>query len=103
MPIRASQKTTAGPRGGFREAHEERNGDASGTLTGGSAGGALAPGAAEGSAPAAHAVAGVGDPGFVLRLNNTIQLLSNAAWYVAIPFFPLYLVSQGATPGVVGT
>ncbi|HLW48305.1 MAG TPA: MFS transporter [bacterium] len=38
----------------------------------------------------------------VLRLNNTVQLLSNGAWYVAIPFFPLYLVAQGASPAVVG-
>jgi len=45
----------------------------------------------------------VRDPRLVLRLNNTIQLLSNGAWYVAIPFFPLYLVSQGASAGVVGT
>jgi MFS family permease len=37
-----------------------------------------------------------------LRLNNTVQLLSNGAWYVAIPFFPLYLVSQGASDSVVG-
>ena len=38
----------------------------------------------------------------VLRLNNTIQLLTNGAWYVAIPFFPLYLVSLGADAGLVG-
>ena len=44
-----------------------------------------------------------GDPRVVLRLNNLVQLLSNGAWYVAIPFFPLYLVSQGASAGVVGT
>lgn len=42
------------------------------------------------------------DPRVILRLNNIIQLLSNGAWYVAIPFFPLYLVSQGASAGVVG-
>lgn len=38
----------------------------------------------------------------VLRFNNIVQLLSNGAWYVAIPFFPLYLVSQGASASVVG-
>lgn len=50
-----------------------------------------------------HAGGLTGDPRVALRLNNTVQLLSNGAWYVAIPFFPLYLVSQGATAGVVGT
>jgi MFS family permease len=49
-----------------------------------------------------YAGADVLDARAVLRLNNTVQLLSNGAWYVAIPFFPLYLVSQGASPGVVG-
>ena len=49
-----------------------------------------------------HAGRGVADPRLVLRLNNTIQLLTNGAWYVAIPFFPLYLVSRGASAGVVG-
>jgi MFS family permease len=38
----------------------------------------------------------------VLRLNNMMQFLTNGAWYVAIPFFPLYLVSQGASDAVVG-
>jgi MFS family permease len=50
-----------------------------------------------------HAGGTVGDPRTALRLNNTLQFLSNGAWYVAIPFFPLYLVSQGASTGVVGT
>lgn len=50
-----------------------------------------------------HAGGLAGDPRVALRLNNTVQFLSNGAWYVAIPFFPLYLVSQGATAGVVGT
>jgi MFS family permease len=49
-----------------------------------------------------RAAAGAADPRIVLRLNNVLQVLSNGAWYVAIPFFPLYLVSQGASPGVVG-
>ena len=61
--------------------------------------------AAGAAAPTAgpHAGGTVGDPRVVLRLNNTLQFLSNGAWYVAIPFFPLYLVSQGASAGVVGT
>ncbi len=42
------------------------------------------------------------DPGSLLRLNNALQILTNGAWYVASPFVPLYLVSQGASPGVVG-
>ncbi|HEV2283782.1 MAG TPA: hypothetical protein VGX75_15465, partial [bacterium] len=50
-----------------------------------------------------HAGGTAGDPRIALRLNNTLQFLSNGAWYVAIPFFPLYLVSQGASTGVVGT
>lgn len=50
-----------------------------------------------------HAGGLAGDPRVALRLNNAVQLLSNGAWYVAIPFFPLYLVSQGASAGVVGT
>jgi MFS family permease len=41
-------------------------------------------------------------PRAVLLANNWMQFLTNGAWYVAIPFFPLYLVSQGATPAVVG-
>jgi MFS family permease len=49
-----------------------------------------------------HAGRAVMDARAVLRLNNTVQLLSNGAWYVAIPFFPLYLVSQGVSLGVVG-
>jgi MFS family permease len=58
--------------------------------------GALAPPAGP------HSGGAVADPRFVLRLNNSIQFLTNGAWYVAIPFFPLYLVSQGASAGVVG-
>ncbi len=38
----------------------------------------------------------------LLRLNNTLQVLTNGAWYVATPFIPLYLVAQGASAGVVG-
>lgn len=54
------------------------------------------------SSAGADAGGGVGDPRLVLRFNNTLQLLTNGAWYAAIPFFPLYLVSQGASAGVVG-
>ena len=49
-----------------------------------------------------HSGGVVGDPRVALRRNKSLQLLSNGAWYVAIPFFPLYLVSQGASAGVVG-
>jgi hypothetical protein len=31
-----------------------------------------------------------------LQLNNTLQFLSSAAWYIATPFVPLYLISHGA-------
>jgi MFS family permease len=62
-----------------------------------------APAAGAFSAPRQdRAGAAVLDARAVLRLNNTVQLLSNGAWYVAIPFFPLYLVSQGVSPAVVG-
>jgi MFS family permease len=59
--------------------------------------------AQESSTGGPHGGGTVGDPRTALRLNNTLQFLSNGAWYVAIPFFPLYLVSQGASTGVVGT
>lgn len=42
------------------------------------------------------------NPRSLLRLNNTLQFLSNGAWYIATPFIPLYLTSQGASVGVVG-
>ena len=39
----------------------------------------------------------------LLWRNNALQILSNGAWYVAIPFIPLYLAAQGASIGVIGT
>jgi len=42
------------------------------------------------------------DPRSVLWNNNALQFLSNTAWYVAVPFIPLYLASQGASMTVVG-
>ncbi len=42
-------------------------------------------------------------PPSVLWLNNALQVLSNAAWYSAAPFIPLYLAAQGASVAVVGT
>jgi MFS family permease len=39
----------------------------------------------------------------LLKCNNAMQLLTNAAWYFAAPFIPLYLISQGASVGEVGT
>jgi MFS family permease len=39
----------------------------------------------------------------LLWRNNALQILSNGAWYVAVPFIPLYLASQGASIGVIGT
>lgn len=38
----------------------------------------------------------------LLPLNNLLQLLTNCAWYIGTPFIPLYLVSHGASVGVVG-
>lgn len=58
---------------------------------------------ASGAAPVTRPAAGsIADPRSLLRLNNTLQLLTNGAWYVATPFIPLYLVSQGASAAVVG-
>lgn len=56
------------------------------------------------AAPMTRPTAGraAADPRSLLRLNNTLQVLTNGAWYVATPFIPLYLVSQGASAGVVG-
>src|SRR5207302_1573350 len=42
------------------------------------------------------------DPGRILWLNNTLQILSTVAWYVVAPFIPLYLAAQGAPAGVIG-
>src|SRR5579864_3290043 len=39
---------------------------------------------------------------FLLPLNNLLQLLTNCAWYIGMPFVPLYLVSHGASVGAVG-
>ncbi len=43
------------------------------------------------------------DPQRLLGYNSALQFLSNAAWYLAAPFIPLYLVTQGASVGLVGT
>ena len=45
----------------------------------------------------------VADLESLLWRNNALQILSNGAWYVAIPFIPLYLAAQGASIGVIGT
>src|SRR5262249_51340055 len=42
------------------------------------------------------------DPGTVLWMNNALQILNTAAWYVAAPFVPLYLASQGAPVNLIG-
>ena len=42
------------------------------------------------------------DPGQILWLNNTLQILSTVAWYVVAPFIPLYLAAQGAPAGLIG-
>jgi MFS family permease len=39
----------------------------------------------------------------LLWRNNALQILSNGAWYVAVPFIPLYLAAQGASVGIIGT
>jgi MFS family permease len=44
----------------------------------------------------------VADPGSLLWLNNALQIVSTAAWYVAAPFIPLYLAAQGTPVGVIG-
>ncbi len=44
----------------------------------------------------------VADPRALLWANNALQILSNAAWYVAAPFIPLYLVSQGTAITTIG-
>src|SRR5207302_1839191 len=36
------------------------------------------------------------DPGRILWLNNTLQILSTVAWSVVAPFLPLYPAAQGA-------
>jgi MFS family permease len=61
----------------------------------------LAPGTAVPPARA-NAAPPAADPGSLLWLNNALQILSTAAWYVAAPFIPLYLASQGAPVGVIG-
>jgi MFS family permease len=57
---------------------------------------------AEALRPGREAGTMVTDPQSLLRSNNALQILSNAAWYAAAPFIPLYLVSQGASIDVVG-
>jgi MFS family permease len=63
---------------------------------------------APGGAPAAAAAWGaagvpaVADPERLLWLNNALQLISTAAWYVAAPFVPVYLASHGASAGLIG-
>jgi len=52
--------------------------------------------------PGHEAGSTVVDSRSLLRANNALQILSNAAWYVAAPFIPLYLVSQGASISTVG-
>jgi len=63
--------------------------------------GEIAPGTVVPSAPA-DAAPSVEDPGSLLWLNNALQILSTAAWYVAAPFIPLSLASQGTPVGVIG-
>ncbi len=58
--------------------------------------GTVAPSALGEPAPA------VADPGSLLWFNNALQIVTTAAWYVAAPFIPLYLASQGASVGVIG-
>ncbi|HLW61595.1 MAG TPA: MFS transporter [bacterium] len=60
-----------------------------------------APGADAAAVPTASGRDAV-DPGSLLWLNNALQFLSNGAWYVAAPFIPLYLTSQGASVIIVG-
>lgn len=36
-------------------------------------------------------------------MNNALQILTTAAWYLAAPFIPLYLASQGAPVDLIGT
>jgi len=59
---------------------------------------------ADASAPSVRSAPGgtAADPRSVLWSNNALQILSNTAWYVAVPFIPLYLESQGASMAVVG-
>src|SRR5207302_11248495 len=42
------------------------------------------------------------DPGQILWLNNTLQILSTVAWYVVAPFIPLYRARRGARGGRSG-
>src|SRR5215472_15196789 len=44
----------------------------------------------------------VADVRTLLWRNNALQILSSGAWYVAAPFIPLYLASQGASASVIG-
>src|SRR5579864_5329268 len=100
-PFARSKRQPQGPTAVSEKVQAERDGNGSGALMDDPAQQAPATGAL---APPAgpHLGGAVADPRFVLRLNNSIQFLTNGAWYVAIPFFPLYLVSQGASAGVVG-
>ena len=56
-----------------------------------------------GAAATEYAARSVPNAERLLKYNNALQFLSNAAWYFAAPFIPLYLVSQGASASVVGT
>ncbi len=62
---------------------------------------AIASGAA-GPAPA-DAAPSIADPGSLLRTNNALQTVTTTAWFVAAPFIPLYLASQGAPVDLIGT
>jgi MFS family permease len=63
--------------------------------------GGRAPGTVVPSATADGALP-VADLRSLLWRNNAVQVVSTAAWYVAAPFIPLYLASQGVTAGVIG-
>jgi len=61
-----------------------------------------APAAGAASLVTRDAGRGPADVESLLRLNNTLLILSNGAWYLVAPFIPLYLASQGASVSVVG-
>ncbi len=63
--------------------------------------GELAPGTVVRSVPAGAAPP-LADPGSLLWMNNALQILSTAAWFVTAPFVPLYLTSQGAPVDLIG-
>ena len=59
----------------------------------------IAPGTAGADAAPGPALA---DSASILWMNNALQLITTAAWYVAAPFIPLYLTSQGAPVDLIG-